>query len=139
MTSTSEAKKPATKRANKHATCQVRIDLPWSTLQAQLLVKISNALKPKTIDFTNYDALFHIPRLLFKPGMVLAGDADYQILLQCVASIKKLDPIVYVDIIERAIYGKEKENIEPEKDKAYDSEDEAQPKKKKKKKVCHRF
>jgi hypothetical protein len=71
--------------------------------------------------------------------MVLAGDADYQILLQRVASIKKLDPIVYVDIIERAICGKEKENIEPEKDKDYDSEDEAQPKKKKKKKVCHRF
>jgi hypothetical protein len=100
MISASKAKKPATKQATKHATCQVRTDMPWSTLQAQLLVKISGAMKLKTIDFTNYEALFHIPRLLSKPGMVLAGDADYQILLQCVAPIKKLDPIVYVDIIE---------------------------------------
>ena len=97
MASASEAKKPTTKRATKHATCQVRADLPWSTLQAQLLIKISDALKPKIIDFANYEALFHIPRLLSKPGMVLAGDADYQILLQRVASIK--------------------ENVEPEKDK----------------------
>lgn len=65
--------------------------------------------------------------------MVLAGDADYQILLQRVASIKKADPIVYVDIIERAVRGQEKENIEPDK---VDSDDEEQPKKKKKKKVC---
>ena len=70
--------------------------------------------------------------------MVVAGDADYQILLQCVASIKKLDPIVYVDIIERAVCNGEKENIEPEKDKV-DSENEEQPKKKKKKVVCCRF
>ncbi|KAF8494129.1 hypothetical protein F5888DRAFT_1636218 [Russula emetica] len=92
ITSVSEAKKPATKRATKHATCQVQTNKPWSTLQAQLLVKVSDALKPKTIDFANYEALFYIPRLLSKPGMVLAGDADYQILLQRVASIKKLDP-----------------------------------------------
>ena len=100
MISASEAKKPATKRATKHATCQVQTDRPWSTLQAQLLAKISDALKLKIINFANYEALFHIPRLLSKPGMVLAGDADYQILLQRVASIKKLDPIVYVDITE---------------------------------------
>jgi hypothetical protein len=136
MISFSDAKKPATKRTTKHATCQVQTDKPWSTLQAQLLAKISDALKPKTIHFTNYEALFHIPRLLSKPGMVLAGDADYQILLQRVASIKKLDPIVYVDITERAVCDEEKENIEPEDD----SEDEERPKKKKKKKlVCCRF
>jgi len=72
--------------------------------------------------------------MLSKPGMVLAGDTDYQILLQHVASIKKPDPIVYVDIVERAICDKEKEN-EPEKDKD-GSEDEERPKKKKKKIVC---
>lgn len=138
MASASEAKKPTTKRATKHATCQVWTDLPWSTLQAQLLVKISDALKPKIINFANYEALFHIPRLLSKPGMVLAGDADYQILLQRVASIKKTDPIVYVDILERTVCDEEKENIEPEKDRV-DSDDEEQPKKKKKKKVCCRF
>lgn len=134
--SASEAKKPATKREIKHATCQVRSDLPWSTLQAQLLVKISDALKPKTIDFAHYEALFHIPRLLTKPGMVLAGEADYQILLQHVASIKKLDPIVYIDIIERAACNDEKENVEPENN---NSEEEERPKKKKKKVVCCRF
>ena len=80
MTSASEAKKPARKQATKHATCQVQTDKLWSTLQAQLLAKISDALKPKKIDFANYDALFHIPRVLSKPGMVLAGDTDYQIL-----------------------------------------------------------
>jgi hypothetical protein len=88
-------------------------------------VKISDNLKPKTINFINYEALFHIPRVLSKPGMVLADDANYQILLQRVASIKKLDPIVYIDIVERAVCIEEKENIEPEKD----SKNEEQPKK----------
>ena len=77
--------------------------------------KISDALKLKTIYFTNYDALFHISHLVSKPRMVLASDADYQILLQCVASIKKLDLIVYVDITEQAVHGDEKENIKPKK------------------------
>ena len=117
----------------KHATCQVQMDKVWSTLQAQLLAKISDALKPTKIDFTNYDALFHIPRVLSKPGVVLASNADYQILLQHVAPIKKLDPIVYVDITERAGCDGEKENVEPEKDRARDDlEDEERPKKKKK-------
>jgi hypothetical protein len=32
MTSASEAKKSAAKRATKHATCQVQTDKPWSTV-----------------------------------------------------------------------------------------------------------
>lgn len=55
--------------------------------------------------------------------MVLASDVDYQILLQCMASIKKADPIVYViDIIKQIVCSEKKENIKPEKDKI-DSDD----------------
>jgi hypothetical protein len=69
--------------------------------------------------------------------MVLADNADYQILLQRVASVKKLDPIVYIDITERAVRDEEKENIEPG-DNSEDEVGEEQPKKKKKL-VCCRF
>ena len=129
MTSDFEAKKPATKQATEHATCQVWTDRSWSIVQAQLLVKISDALKLKTIYITNYDALFHISRLVSKLGMVLVSDTDYQILLQCVTLIKKLDSIVYVNITKQAAHGDEKKNIEPKKN-VDNLEDEDQPKKK---------
>jgi len=133
ITSAAEAKKPISKRAIKHATAQVRSDVPWSTLEAQLLVKISNTLHPKKIDFKNYEALFHIPRILSKPGIVLANETDYKILLQHVGTIKKPDPIVNVDITERGASAVEKENVEPEKD--LEEAPEEVPKKKKKKSV----
>ena len=69
------------KRTTKHATCQIQMNKVWSTLQAQLLAKISNALKLKKIDFTNYKAFFHIPCMLSKPRVVLANNTVHHNLL----------------------------------------------------------
>jgi hypothetical protein len=51
ITPESEATKPTSKRTLKSATLQLKSDEPWSTLEAQLLVKISTLLKPKRLNY----------------------------------------------------------------------------------------
>ena len=46
-------------------------------MKAQFLVKISNALSPQNLDFSDYDTRFYIPRSLPKPGIELATPENY--------------------------------------------------------------
>ena len=114
MTPTSEASKPALRHVVKCAMLQLKSDEPWSTLQAQLLVKISALLKPRMLDYKQYQVYFYIPHSIPKPGMILSNEGDYDILLQHVLALKKLDPTINIDITEQARNEDEKENDEPE-------------------------
>jgi hypothetical protein len=130
----SETSKPASKRAVKSATLQLKSDEPWSTLEAQLLVKISALLKPKILNYEDYQVYFYIPRSVPKPGMILSNEDDYSILIQRATSLKK-DPMINIDITEHGIDKAGKENAGPEAD-------EGQPKKKRKQvrmRFCHLF
>ena len=98
-------------------------------LEVQLLVKVSALLKPKILNYEDYQVYFYIPRSIPKPGMILANEDDYNILLQCMTNLKKADPTINIDITEQAIDkvgGKENVGLEA---------DEGQPKKKRKQ-VC---
>ena len=66
----SEVTKPASKRTLKSATLQLKSDELWSTLEAQLLVKISALLKPKRLNYEDYQVYFYIPRFIPKPGSI---------------------------------------------------------------------
>jgi len=75
-----------------------------------MLVKISAALDPKVLDFSNYDVMFHIPRVLPKPGMSLASDADYGFMTHRARNMTTQDPTINISIIEKASDETEKEN-----------------------------
>jgi hypothetical protein len=126
----SEASKPTSRWVVKSAMLQLKSDEPWSTLQAQLLMKISALLKPRVLDYKQYQVYFYIPCSILKPGMILSNEDDYSILLQCVIALKKPDPNINIDIMEQEVNHVEKENEE--------FEEEKQPKKKKKQ-VCTCF
>jgi hypothetical protein len=75
--SADEIKKAVAKRCPKTLSLQLTTDEPWDTIKAQLLVKISQALNPKVIDYNNYTVMFFIPRVFPKPGAPLQSDDDY--------------------------------------------------------------
>jgi hypothetical protein len=57
-------KKDEKKRGNpKNTFLQLGHDEPWDTLKAQLLVKISNILKPTKLEFDDYGYSFTVPRI----------------------------------------------------------------------------
>ena len=122
----SEVKKAVAKRVAKNYSVQLGLDELWDTVKAQLLVKISMALNPPVLDFAHYDVMFHIPHVLPKPGMSLAGEDDYEFLLQCAHSVKNNTLIINLSITKIAAPA-DKENI-PEADGV--------DKTKSKKKVC---
>lgn len=75
---------------------------------------------------TQNQVYFHIPRSIPKPGMILANEDNYNILLQRMTNLKKADPTINIDITEQAIDkvgGKENAGLEA---------NEGQPKKKRK-------
>lgn len=125
MISAIEAHKPQAKRIVKTASLQLKTDEPWSTIEAQLLVKICDALKPKLLDFKHYDATFYIPRVLPKPGMALANETDYLFLLERAFKMKGNDLTMNIIITERA-----SENLSAEKENTEMEGDESRKKKK---------
>lgn len=82
------------------ASFQLTTAEPWSTMEAQILVKISKTLSPKILDFKNYDAMFHILRVLPKPGMSLANETDYGFLIQRARNLTTRDPTINLTINE---------------------------------------
>lgn len=125
-----ELKKPVSKRIAKNLSLILSSSEPWETMEAQLLVKIDAALKPPTLNLNDYDIMFHIPRILPKPGMTPADNADYSSLLGRVKTMAtKMDmPIINITIAQ-------KENLDKENALVGDS-DEEKKEAKKKKKVC---
>jgi hypothetical protein len=123
----SELSKPSSKRVARSASIQLQTDEPWSTIEAQMLVKVSEALNPTYLDFKNYDATFYIPRVLPKPGMALTNNTDYGFLLQRANKMKGEDLIMNIIITERGNPSAvEKENML----------EDVEGRKKKKKEVC---
>jgi hypothetical protein len=114
--SAAEMKKAVSKRRAKTISLHLDSSEPWDTVLAQLFVKIDLLLKPRnpTIDLTNYDVLFSIPRVLSKPGAPLTCEADHAMLLERVSKLKS--PLVNISI-EAVTTGSDKENEEDEGDK----------------------
>jgi hypothetical protein len=108
-----ESQKPQAKCAMKTAFIQLNTDELWSTIEAQML-KNSAALKPKHLDFQNYNATFYISCVLPKPGTALANKTNYDFLVQCAVKIKGNDLTMNVIITEHGESSTEKKNIEAE-------------------------
>lgn len=130
MLSAAELKKPVAKRAPKNQSLLLSTAEPWDTMKAQLLVKIDIALKSPTLSFDDYGIMFYIPRVLPKPGMTLATEADYTSLLEHIQALvaKMKIPAVNINISQNES-STGKENL-------VDSEDEGKKESKSKKKVC---
>jgi hypothetical protein len=126
-----ELKKPVSKRVPKNLSLVLSSSEPWETMEAQLLAKIDTALKPKTLNLNDYNIMFHIPRLLPKPGMTLADKADYSSLLGRVKTMAtKNMPTINITIAQKESEI-DKENIVADSD-----EDKKEAKKKKKVSIC---
>ena len=93
--SAAEMKKAVSKRVPKSSSFQLRTDEPWDTTKAQLLVKISDALGAgASLDFSKYNIMIAILRVITKPGQPLTSEADYTLLLHRISSAKVKDPIL---------------------------------------------
>jgi hypothetical protein len=99
----------------KTKSLQLLTDEPWDTMKAQILVLLSAALNPPVLDFENYELMFHIPRVLPKPGLSLASEAGYLIMNGRGCNMTAKDPTINIFVVEKLING-EKENDEEEVD-----------------------
>jgi hypothetical protein len=104
------------KRRAKTVSLSLDITEPWDTVMAQLFAKSDFMLKPcvPTIDFTGYDVICTVPRVLAKPGIPLTCEADYTMLLDRISKIKS--PLVNVSF-EAITAGSDKENEDDEGNK----------------------
>lgn len=84
-------KKPKAKRVSKNRFIQLKADLAWDTIQAQLLVQIEKVLQPRNIRFEDYEILFTIPRHSTAP-LPLAEEDHLKFLLD--RALKSQDPVV---------------------------------------------
>jgi hypothetical protein len=62
-------------------------------LKAQILTKISTALNPSIIEFTDYEIMFYITRIISKPGIPLATEVNYSLLQQKASGKVRGDPV----------------------------------------------
>ena len=105
-----EAKKAQSKQAPVSTSLELWSDEPWDTVKAQFLVKISDALSPQNLDFTDYDTRFYIPRSLPKPGIELATPENYASLVTRAHNLTSNTPTVNITI-RRKGGGADKENL----------------------------
>jgi len=92
----SQMKKDEKKRGDpKNTFLQLRSDEPWDTLKAQLLAKISNILKPVTLEFANYGFYFTVPHVHTK-GTSLDDEPSYSFMVDW--ALKGKDPAVSLTI-----------------------------------------
>ena len=124
MLSAMEAKKPVSKRVTKNQSFQLSTNESWDTMKAQILAQISDTLKPSFLDFANYSVNYYIPRVLPKPGLSLAIEHDYTLMIRRARSMTAKDPIlnIVVEEIDVADDGnkeneRESEVVEKSKDK----------------------
>jgi hypothetical protein len=118
--SSGEMKKTISKRVPKNSSFQLRTDEPWDTLKAQLLVKVSDALGvAASLDFSKYNFIVSIPRVISKPGLPLTSETDYNFLLAKIKAGKVKEPILTnVMVIQlEGVYDKENEPAVNDKSK----------------------
>ena len=133
LTSVAELKKTVSKRKTKSANIRLNSDEPFDTFKAQVLVKISHALKPRTENIANYEIRCTINRVISKPGMDVESEEDYAMMVE--SALKSKSPHIVNICVEEieGVAGANKENEQNE-----DSDDNETGKKKKKKvRVCH--
>ena len=125
ITSAAELKKATAKRKPKTQNLRLDNDEPWDTFKAQVLVKISTAIKPKNINFDDYTLRFSITRLVPKPGMPIDSEGDYLFMIE--QAVKTKTPMVSITIDEDA---KEDES-DKENNEGSDDDDENKKQRKK--------
>ncbi|KAJ8589759.1 hypothetical protein M405DRAFT_861920 [Rhizopogon salebrosus TDB-379] len=80
-------KKPKTKRSEETAIIKLSQVEPFDTLKAQVLKCISEALKPKKLDYDDYKIVFTINRHQTAP-LSLKKPAEYEHLVECAIKMK---------------------------------------------------
>ena len=113
--SAADMEKAVSKWTPRSLSFQLQSNEPWDTVKAQILVRISTALNPPILDFAHYRVVVSIPRIISKPGMPLASESDYAILLQRTSGKGKNGILVALTIIQIDT-GVDKENIAPPAD-----------------------
>jgi len=98
MYSGAQMQKAEKKRKSINAFLVLSSDLEFDTIKAQILEKISESLKPKTIAFEHYSVTWTIPRTQAS-SMPLHSPTDYQFL--CDLALKQKNPSVNVTIKTR--------------------------------------
>ena len=127
--SVTEMKKSVSKRQSVSGHLKLDSDEPWDTLKAQILVKISDALRPAKIDYADYNVIFHITCLVPKPGMALNDNYDCSFMLEQALKGKNA-------VVNLVVTGIAKE-MESDKENERNSDDEESGTgKTSKKKVC---
>ena len=129
LTSAAELKKAALKHKTKSANLQLNSDEPFDTFKAQILIKISRALKPQIENIANYKIHCTINCVISKPRMDMEYEADYVMMVE--SALKSKSPYT-VNISAEEITGANKEN-EQNKDS---NDNEVGKKKKKKVHIC---
>jgi hypothetical protein len=86
-------KKAVSKWFAKNPSFQLQSTEPWDTLKAQILTKISTALNPSIIEFTDYEIMFYITRIISKPGIPLTTEVNYSLLQQKASGKVRGDPV----------------------------------------------
>lgn len=108
--SAAEAKKIVSKRVVKNQSMQLSTDEHWNTMKAQIPTKISISLNPPTIDFNDYNIMFHIPLVLPKSGLTLEMESDFMIMNGRARNMKAQDPTINLLVVEKKLVGEGKEN-----------------------------
>lgn len=93
--SEAEMKKSVKQRKANNTFLQLKPDYEWDTVKAQFLMKITQTLQPKLIDFNNYDFTWNIPRQQ-SSQMQLQTDDDYKFLIA--HALKMKEPAVNIKI-----------------------------------------
>ena len=93
--SKTEMEKGEKQRKPSNTFLQLKSDLEWDTIKAQLLEKISQALQPKTISYTEYDITCIVP-CYQGSHMQLQTEDDHKFLLA--HALKPKEPTVNVKI-----------------------------------------
>jgi len=88
-------KKGISKRVAKCSSFQLHTDEPWDTVKAQLLVKVSNAMGDDVVlNFSKFNFMVSILRVISKPGVPLISNDDYNLLLTKIKAGKVKEPIL---------------------------------------------
>src|SRR5882762_10013182 len=106
--STAEACKTViSKRIAKTAILKLETGEPWETMQAQLLVKIDQALSPSHIQYDEYDIKFCITHVIPKPRLSLTSRTYYDLMI---LKAQKLKDLTINTAVVKLRSGNDKEN-----------------------------
>ncbi|KAI6039231.1 hypothetical protein EDC04DRAFT_2603343 [Pisolithus marmoratus] len=93
--SESEMKKTIKQQKSNNTFLQLKLDIEWDMVKAQLLMKIMQTLQLRLIDFNDYDFMWNIP-CQQSSQMQLQMDDDYKFLVA--HALKMEEPAVNVKI-----------------------------------------